>query len=595
MGVRVILVWMLASCLSACAFFGGESGTPTVAGNSLLGVKHPFVIFVANNSALKEDVQAMLAEQRASNSKYQRASTLWASAKYDQTLIRTYMRSQGYYESEIDSSVEGEQIAHQIYPGARFTLAQLKFVWPEEVSQPPQEVVGLTVGDPLVAETVLNRLSSIKRWVADQHCLRTIDVAYEAIVNHPTKTATLTFSLKPAPQVVFGPVTYSGHTSIEDSYLDGYLNFSEGDCFKPRVLDSARLRLLQTNLLAGADPEPAAITDGGVPVHFRLTERKQRSVFGSVGYDADVKTKFTLGWEHRNMFGRGEQLSTELFYSSISQGLESTLTVPHFYSTKQRLTLTANIAEETPDAYDVYIGEAGANLKRELTDRLSVNGGVNLKFSRLKESENPDDEDYALLSFPVSIDYSARNDQLNPTKGWATGLQVEPFVDLYETSRRFTRSTIAASAYHTWDNSRIRPTFAVRMATGVIDDSSLADVPADERFYVGGGGSVRGYRYQTIGEFNSEGKPTGGLSFSEVSFELRSRFTESLGLALFMDGGYAYPTKTPKFGEAFLWGAGIGLRYYTSFAPFRFDIATPLDKRDGDSSVQLYIAIGQAF
>ena len=62
-----------------------------------------------------------------------------------------------------------------------------------------------------------------------------------------------------------------------------------------------------------------------------------------------------------------------------------------------------------------------------------------------------------------------------------------------------------------------------------------------------------------------------------------------------MDGGYAYPTKTPKIGDEFLWGAGIGLRYHTSFAPFRFDIATPLDKREGDSDIQLYIAIGQSF
>lgn len=537
----------------------------------------------------------MLVEQRATNTKFQRSSTLRTSSKYDQELIRTYMRSQGYYEAEINSKINGEQIAHQIYPGARFKIAEISFNWPDDISQPPADIVNLKLGSPLVAQTVLDSLSAIKRWVADEHCLRTIDVGYEAIVNHVSKDASLTFSLAPAPQVEFGEITYSGNPRIEDSYLDSYLEFKPGQCFKPRVLDGGRLNLLQTNLLASADPQPGDIVEGRVPVHFSLNERKQRSIFGSVGYDADVKTKFTLGWEHRNMFGRGEQLSTELTYSDISQGLEGTITVPHFYSPKQRLTLTAKFAEETPEAYTVYIGEAGANLKREITRELSLNGGVNLKFSRLKESENPDDEDYALLSFPVSIDYSKRNDQLNPTRGWATGLQVEPFVDLYETSRRFTRSTLAASAYHTWDNSGIRPTLAIRVATGVIDDSTLSDVPADERFYVGGGGSVRGYRYQTVGQFNDDGKPRGGLSFSETSIEIRTRFSESLGFAVFMDGGYAYPTKTPKFGDDFLWGAGFGLRYYTSFAPFRVDIATPLDARENDKSVHLYIAIGQAF
>lgn len=596
LGVQII-GWVVLCCVCAVASPGAlaAAGTPTIAGNTLLGVgvKHPFVIFVANNPTLQKSVEAMLAEQRTTDGRYQRASTLRTSSKYDQEVLLTYLRSQGYYAAQIESSLTRGQIGHQIYASDRFKIAQLEFDWPKEVSQPPERIVNLSKGDPMVAQQVLNSLAAIRRWVADEHCLRTIDVNYEAVVNHPNKTASLTFRLKPSPQVVFGKVSYVGHTSIEDSYLDGYLNFKEGECFKPRLLDSTRLSLLQTNLLANADPMAGEIVAGTVPVRFRLTERKQRSISGSVGYDADVKTKFSVGWEHRNMFGRGEQLSTELTYSSISQGLEATLTMPHFYSTQQRLTLTGNIAQETTDAYDVYIGEAGANLKRDLTDKFSVNGGVNLKFSRVKEFESP--EDYALLSFPVSIDYSDRNDPLNPTRGWVTGLQVEPFVDLYQTSRRFTRSTIAASTYYTWDKLQIKPTFAVRMATGVIDGSVLADIPADERFFVGGGGSVRGYRYQSIGEVNSEGNPAGGLSFSEVSFELRSRFTQSIGVTLFVDGGYAYPTKTPKIGEQFLWGAGIGLRYHTSFAPFRFDIATPLDKREGDSDIQLYIAIGQAF
>ena len=596
MGAKLIgKVLLYCVCAVAAPVMAAALGTPTIAGNTLLGVgvKHPFAIFVASNPALQTSVETMLADQRATDSKYQRASSLRTAFKYDQDVIRTYLRSQGYYGAEIESTISNGQIGHQIFAGERFTLGAIIFDWPSDVSRPPVNIVNLMQGAPLVAEQVLDSVNAIKRWVADEHCLRTIDVSYEAIVNHPSKTAQLTFKLKPAALVIFGKVTYSGHTSIEDSYLDGYLNFKEGECFKPRLLDSTRLSLLQTNLLANADPTSGEIIDDAVPVNFRLTERKQRSISGSVGYDADVKSKFTVGWENRNMFGRGEQLVTELAYSSISQGLEGTLTVPHFYSTQQRLTLTGNIEQETTDAYDVYIGEGGANLKRELTDKLSVNGGVNLKFSRVKEFESP--EDYALLSFPVSIDYSARNDPLNPTRGWVTGLQVEPFMDLYQTSRRFTRSTIAASTYYTWDALTVKPTFAVRVATGVIDDSTLADVPADERFYVGGGGSVRGYRYQSIGELNSEGNPAGGLSFSEVSFELRSRFTQSIGVTLFVDGGYAYPTKTPKMGDEFLWGAGIGLRYHTSFAPFRFDIATPLDKREGDSDIQLYIAIGQAF
>jgi translocation and assembly module TamA len=39
----------------------------------------------------------------------------------------------------------------------------------------------------------------------------------------------------------------------------------------------------------------------------------------------------------------------------------------------------------------------------------------------------------------------------------------------------------------------------------------------------------------------------------------------------------------------------LGARYYTNFGPFRIDVATPLNRRHGESKVALYISIGQAF
>lgn len=581
----------LAATLPFAAF---GAGTPTLAGNKLIGVKHEFKIFAANNNELAEAAETMLEAQRASLAKYQRAATLSAASKYDHELLRTYLRSQGYYAAKIDSQMVKEEILHQIYPGPRYTIAQFSFDWPSNVPLPPEEVQGIKAGDPLVAETVLQAVSNIKNWVIETQCLRRIDVSYEAVVLHPKRAANVQVRLEASPQVIFGPVRYSGHNRIEDRYLDNYLGFAEGDCFKPRLVDSTRLKLLQTNLLAAADPELGDITDDGkVPVHYHLTERKQRSILAAIGYDADVHMKYTTGWEHRNLMGRGEQFNTELTYSDIAQSLDGELIFPYFRNLNQRLTLTGRIAQETPDAYEVLKGEAGASIKRELNNRLAATVGTNIAFSRVEEFES--EEDFALLSFPVSLDYSRRNDPLNPTQGWVSGFQVEPFIDLYETERRFTQTTFAISAYYTHEDWKIKPTLALRMANGVINGAELEEIPADERFYVGGGGSVRGYRYQSIGEKDANGEPAGGLAFSEVSFEIRTRITRSIGITLFADGGYAYPTKTARIGDDYLWGAGIGLRYHTAFAPFRIDIATPLDKREGDDSVQLYIAIGQAF
>ena len=94
----------------------------------------------------------------------------------------------------------------------------------------------------------------------------------------------------------------------------------------------------------------------------------------------------------------------------------------------------------------------------------------------------------------------------------------------------------------------------------------------------------------------TDGEPDGGLSFNEYAIETRMHFGDSWGAAVFVDAGYAYAKEVPSVGEQLLWGAGLGMRYYTSFAPIRFDIAFPLDKRDDiDDAFQIYISLGQAF
>jgi len=62
----------------------------------------------------------------------------------------------------------------------------------------------------------------------------------------------------------------------------------------------------------------------------------------------------------------------------------------------------------------------------------------------------------------------------------------------------------------------------------------------------------------------------------------------------FLDGGRVGDASTPSF-DGMRYGAGIGARYYTNFGPLRFDIATPLARRPGESKVAVYISIGQAF
>ena len=152
---------------------------------------------------------------------------------------------------------------------------------------------------------------------------------------------------------------------------------------------------------------------------------------------------------------------------------------------------------------------------------------------------------------------------------------------------------------------------AGRVAAGSIQGVARDDLAPSRRFYSGGGGSVRGYGYQELGPQvvipNPDYDPTdpkekdpptilhplGGRSFNEASIEARYRFG-TWGAVAFVDAGQAYESSFPKLSDL-RFGAGVGVRYYTNFGPLRVDLATPLDRREGESWLAVYVSIGQAF
>jgi translocation and assembly module TamA len=79
------------------------------------------------------------------------------------------------------------------------------------------------------------------------------------------------------------------------------------------------------------------------------------------------------------------------------------------------------------------------------------------------------------------------------------------------------------------------------------------------------------------------------------NLEARVKITENIGIVPFVDAGSYYESPVPQLGRTLLYGVGLGLRYYTGFGPLRVDLATPMHKRNGDSPIQIYISLGQAF
>jgi translocation and assembly module TamA len=558
-----------------------------------LGPNKDFEIRLKGHERLKDAIVNELMQQKKNNPVLKRYSSQYKIDRHHADTIRSILRSEGYYDAEVSHQRQNDTTIYTVEPGPRYKVTEIHVDFPEDIPAPSKEVLPLRTGQPLRAEDVLAGREAIRDWTQINLCLYRVDIDYDAKVFHQNQTASVTYSLRPTQQVNFGELSVTGLETIEPGYLEARLPIEEGDCFSRRRVDQARLRLLQTNLVANVVADIGKPKDGEVPVNFIITERGHRSISAGVGYDVDLGAGVTLGWEHRNLLGRAEKLEISSRVNEVGYSVESEFTVPHFRRPDQSLVLHADFLRETPDAYETTAGSLGAALTRQVNRQVFGSLGVNLRFSQVLEDNI--ENDFQLVSLPFTIEYDKRDDLLNPLSGWRVGVGLEPFTDLLTSDRQFTKTRITATVFHTKDQWPGSPTFAGRVSTGTITGIKRRRVPADLRFYVGGGGSVRGYPYQSLGDI-SDGEPNGGRSFTELALETRLRVTGNWGVVLFLDGGYAYREELPEFGQDLLWGTGLGIRYLTSFAPIRFDVAVPLDRREEiDDPFQIYISIGQAF
>ncbi len=578
-GVGIVILWLFALPVSAW---------------ELLSYGPPFSIELDPPAA---SVAAQLREammvQRRSNTEMQIYDTTAKFARAERATLKKLLHAKGYHQAEVGFVIDGEQVVYRAQSGPIYRVRRLSYRIPRGVQWPPAADIGIGVGQPLEARAVLDALQRFRSRLIRYNCLLDVDAGYTALLDHDEHLAELVFHVAPSEQVVFNRFTLTGLTEVNEEFLRRKITLQPGQCFNRRELEKARLALLQSNLIASVNQIVKEPVDGKVDIEFNLTERNHRSIKAGVGYSTDERGIVSFGWEHRNLLHAGQKFTIDTRLSEVLQGVDGTFTLPEFGHPDQTLEFFGEINREIRDAYQSESMLGGAVLTRYLTPEFSVSGGVRLKLSSVLDGDDRDE--YTLLSWPFTATWNTTGDLLDPRDGWVLTGQVIPYTDLLNVGTRFVKTIASGSTYYTEERLAGTPTFALRASAGAMNGAALLSIPADERYFSGGGGSVRGYPYQSLSEY-SEGDPVGGRSFMEVSLETRLHHGQNWGSVLFTDGGYAFPSNVPTRDSELLWSAGIGLRYFTTVAPLRVDIGWPLQRREGlDDPFQLYISIGQAF
>jgi translocation and assembly module TamA len=265
--------------------------------------------------------------------------------------------------------------------------------------------------------------------------------------------------------------------------------------------------------------------------------------------------------------------------------------MPGIYTPADDLVAQAAAQREVTNAYVRDAGSFLGGVRRRFNGQLTVQVSLDLEQSRVQDGSGTND--FFVAGIPVNAAYDTTDNRLDPSTGVRINATVEPFAYLGNSGAGPLMMKGFASAYHALDEDR-RFILAGKAAAGSIVGASLFDVPPQRRFYVGGGGSLRGFDYQSASPHNAAGNIIGGMSFFTTSAEMRVKITDTIGIVPFFDMGAAFASEWPDF-NGLRYSAGIGLRYYTAIGPVRLDFAVPINRQQGNSGYGIYVSLGQSF
>lgn len=518
---------------------------------------------------------------------------------------RAYMRSQGYYATRIDARLDPDGRAMiRVRPGERFVFdaVSVRFDQPAGAPEPSpavRDALGLAVGAPVTAQSVLDARTRLTTALHENGFPDAATAEYTVTVDHADAAAEADFAAETGPFVRFGDAEFAGGLAeLRPGYIDRLAPYELGDPVSRSALNTYASRLAALDAIAVADarlaPSGYEDSNGYRLVDVRAEPAPRHRLTGSVSWSTDEGAGARGAWARRNLFGGAERVTLSGQIAELEQSVGAEFFAPHWMAYAQDLTLTAGYAQERTDAFDQDVARLRAELTRRFSRKWSASLGAGLQAGEITDIQGA--RRLTTLTLPVGAVYDGRDDILDPGEGLYIDLEAAPGWSTGDSDVRFVR-TGAGLRFYQGVGSDL--TLALRARTGTIIGASAERVPADIRFYAGGGGSVRGYGYQDLTPLersprSGELEPFGGRSLLEGSAELRWRRSERLGFVAFIDGGAAGPDFEPAFDDV-RYGAGVGVRFYPGFGPIRLDLATPLDPRDQDEPVQIYISIGQAF
>lgn len=535
-----------------------------------------------------------------------------AAARADYRRLLTGLYAQGYYGGSVSILIDGREASQiaplnapavvntvtiRVTPGPAFVFGQADLGPAPATTALPDS---FTSGAPALSGAVRDAaLAAVAGWRAEGYA-KAAPASQSIVARHGSAELDVSVEIAPGPKLTFGALTPTGNDAVSTARILQIAGLPEGAVFSPEDVDQATQRLRRTGAFRAVKLVEAEDISAGstLGIEAQLVEDAPRRLGYGIAFSSVDGLGLNGYWMHRNLLGGAENFRVEGEITGLGgetggpdYRISTNFRRPGSFAPDYDLLLgaTAEVLDE-PDYQLEQVGlEVG--ITRIVNPEFSWQAALGLSAAHVIDDLG--DRRYALLTLPMSAELDRRDVAVDARSGYYLLADVTPFVGFGDASTGV-RLFGDGRVYRTFGEAR-PVTFALRGQFGSVIGPVAAAAPSDFLFHSGGGDTVRGQAYQSLGVDLGGGDSIGGLSFASLSAEARIKITDNIGLVGFADAGHVGAASLPLTDGDWHAGAGLGLRYDTGLGPIRLDLATPVTGPGAGKSVSIYVGIGQSF
>ena len=431
-------------------------------------------------------------------------------------------------------------------------------------------------------------------------------------------------AIAPGPVYHFGEVLVSGLTRLHPSYIKKRFTKLQGQTYSPEILDEKFRALMRTGLFNLLKIEPTPIADEDLLLlHITAEEAKSKQLGFSAGYGTFEGLIGGIEFRERDLFGTGRPIIFSIEVSQRSYKGEIFYEDPYLFDTEFDLKTRVGALTFDFDGYSKFEIGGRFELSRKLTKQYEVAAIFNSRHvevtSAAINSKFLGPTSYFIDTVGLTQTLDFRESPLVAPRGFVFNNTIELATVGIGSDIELIRSTVRAGYYFPFGPKTLTPGVvedkrgtalqrwfqqsgvAVGARAGIVHSlnntgpDEPTTLPIDERFFNGGGTTVRSFGERTLGPLDRHGNPLGGEFSTVFNAEYTFPIFGELQGALFADAGNLLPTSEQPGLDNMRYALGGGLRYKLPIGPIRLDYGWNPDRHPGEDFGAFHFSFGFAF